>query len=201
MRAILFRNSSRRKQSGQEEKAKPTSAHRAFSISRTINTSLGIPLPRVFQSLWLPKSLLPSFAISLSLLRETLRIDKFSLSLSFWSRFSSVPIGLSMAPLVPKGMLRTSIILPDPAGFMDTSQEQMNASHFDGFMNTLGERRGERIRCFRHPPIYRADRLILFLLRSSWRVSLLILLAPRRSRPNGARRLGKLASFEFALVD
>jgi len=59
-----------------------------------------------------------------------------------------------MAPLVPKGMLRTSIILPDPAGFTDTSQEQMNASHFDGFMNTLGEdgERGERIRCFRHPP-------------------------------------------------
>lgn len=59
-----------------------------------------------------------------------------------------------MAPLVPRGMLRTSIILPDPAGFTDTSQEQMNASHFDGFMNTLGEdgERGERICCFRRDP-------------------------------------------------
>jgi len=51
-------------------------------------------------------------------------------------------------------MLRTSIILPDPAGFTDTLQEQMNASHFDGFdgfMNILGKDGGwgKRICCFR----------------------------------------------------
>jgi len=43
-----------------------------------------------------------------------------------------------MAPL--QGMLRTSIILANPAGFMDTSREQMNAGHFDGFMNTVDRR-------------------------------------------------------------
>lgn len=56
-----------------------------------------------------------------------------------------------------------------PAGFTDTLQEQMNASHFDGFMNTLGEdgERGERIRCFRRSLLYCMDQLILFLPRSS----------------------------------
>lgn len=49
-----------------------------------------------------------------------------------------------MAPLVVRGMLRTSIILPDPASFTDTSQEQMNASYFDGFMNILDEDGGAR---------------------------------------------------------
>lgn len=94
----------------------------------------------MLQSLWLAKSPLTLYAVSPSLTRNASWIDivlSLSLSRSFWPRLSSALIGSSMAPLVPRGMLRTSIILPDPAGFTDTSQEQMNASHFDGFMNIL----------------------------------------------------------------
>jgi len=125
----------------------------AFSISRTINTSLGIPLPgcsnlSLSLSLSLSLAQVPSLSssssssgLSLPPTRNASRIDNAldaspSLPLSFRSRLSSAPIGPPMAPL--KGMLRTSIILANPAGFTDTSQEQMNASHFDAFMNTPG---------------------------------------------------------------
>lgn len=142
----MHRNSSRRKQSGQKKEAKPTSAGRArfqfpgpsIRPSEYPSQSAPISLAR--------ESPLPLAAVSPSLSHKKRLIDRhrsFSLSLSlspFWPRLSSAPIGPSMAPFVPRGMLRTSIILPDPAGFTDTSQEQMNASHFDGFMNTLGER-------------------------------------------------------------
>lgn len=205
MSAILLRNSSRRKQSGQKKEAKPTSAGRArfqfpgpsIRPSEYPSQSAPISLAR--------KSPLSLSAVSPSLSQETphgsasflLSFSSLSPSRPFWPRLSSAPIGPSMAPFVPRGMLRTSIILPDPAGFTDTSQEQMNASHFDGFMNTLGERTGREDLLFSS----RSSFYIAWIRPSSRRVSprraaVFGLLAPRRSRPNGARRLGELASFE-----
>lgn len=88
-------------------------------------------------------------------------------------------------------MLRTSIILPDPAGFTDTSQEQMNASHFDGFMNTLSEdgENGARgsVVFVEILLLHRTNRPVLSSHRDPpGRAVVFILLAPRRSRPNGA---------------
>lgn len=150
----MLRNSSRRKQSGQEKEAKPTSAGRArfqfpgpsIHPSEYPSQSAPISLAREVPSLFIRR-------LSFSLSQETPHgSTSFSPSRSFWPRLSSAPIGPSTAPLVPRGMLRTSIILPDPASFTDTSQEQMNASHFDGFMNTLGEDGARGVRCFRRDP-------------------------------------------------
>lgn len=174
----------------------------AFSISRTINTSLGIPLPEC-SNLSGSRSPLSFYPLSLSRSQETPHGStsfflSLSLSLAFFLAPSLFRSDRSMAPFVPRGMLRTSIILPDPVGFTDTSQEQMNASHFDGFMNILGEDGGwgERICCFRRDPPSTSHGSTLFSPRFARRAAVFGLLAPRRSHPNGARRLGELASFE-----
>jgi len=56
--------------------------------------------------------------------------------------------------------------------------------------------RGERICCFRQDPPSTSHGSILFSSHFSRRAVFLGLLAPKRSRPNGARRLEELASFE-----
>lgn len=126
----------------------------AFSISRTINTSLsespsrGAPISPVPSR----SPFLSASTVFLSA-RETPRgstMFLLSLSLFLFGLFRSDRSVRRWRPSYRRGCcVHLSFY---PAGFTDTSQEQMNASHFDGFMNTLGEGWTGGARCFRRDP-------------------------------------------------